>query len=44
MKETVLKEALGIDVSKASLSMCLGSLTNGLSTVNIENLLQFLIL
>ena len=31
MKETVLKEALGIDVSKASLSMCLGSLTNDLS-------------
>ena len=31
MKERVLKEALGIDVSKASLSMCLGSLNNDLS-------------
>jgi hypothetical protein len=28
MKQTVLKEALGIGLFKASLSMCLGSLTN----------------
>ena len=30
MKETVLKQALGIDVSKASLSMCLGILKSDL--------------
>lgn len=31
MKETVLKQALGIDVSKASLSMCLGIMKGDLS-------------
>ena len=31
MKEQVLKQALGIDVSKASLSMCLGSMKGDLT-------------
>ncbi|MFT4662965.1 MAG: hypothetical protein ACI8XB_003258 [Patiriisocius sp.] len=30
MKTTVLKQALGIDVSKARLSMCLGDVTGDL--------------
>ena len=33
MKEKILKQALGIDVSKATLSMCLGTMKGNLEKV-----------